>query len=299
MWDTPNRELSFVGRWLSPDPAGAGWNQYAYVTNNPLALTDPTGLGGPCPLGQTRYADIGGDCIPLSSLSEVPCQASSPCIPCPAYLGGQPGDMCPTSVLNGNSNDYFNSTISQNEAEAERAHQAQVDDAFNGTNFYDPKKFQNGPRLYTPGAAISFVEGYGFGGVDFAYDYGSWYLPGYWTSGVGEDTHPGLAALYDSAQCPTCGQIFRNANRFVKIATAVQLGAVGLAVGSPMIVGAYSAGATITTNGYILIESAGVPLTDMLTNAALRMGAPGALFVVTHLPGAIDRLRQCFAYGPC
>ena len=41
------------GRWVSPDPAGLGavnlsnpqtWNRYAYVTNNPLALTDPFGL---------------------------------------------------------------------------------------------------------------------------------------------------------------------------------------------------------------------------------------------------------------
>lgn len=43
MWDTPNRELSMVGRWLSPDPAGAGWNQYAYTTN-PNGLVDPSGL---------------------------------------------------------------------------------------------------------------------------------------------------------------------------------------------------------------------------------------------------------------
>jgi RHS repeat-associated protein len=41
------------GRWTSPDPAGLGavdptnpqsWNRYAYVINNPLALTDPTGM---------------------------------------------------------------------------------------------------------------------------------------------------------------------------------------------------------------------------------------------------------------
>ncbi len=53
MWDTPNRELSIVGRWLSPDPAGVNavdptnpqsWNRYAYVLNNPLSNTDPTGL---------------------------------------------------------------------------------------------------------------------------------------------------------------------------------------------------------------------------------------------------------------
>jgi RHS repeat-associated protein len=49
MWDTPNRELSYVGRWLSPDPAGSGWNQYAYVTN-PNGNVDPSGL---CPPGTT------------------------------------------------------------------------------------------------------------------------------------------------------------------------------------------------------------------------------------------------------
>ena len=45
MYDTPNRELqgSTQGRWLSPDPAGSGWNQYAYVTN-PNSSADPTGL---------------------------------------------------------------------------------------------------------------------------------------------------------------------------------------------------------------------------------------------------------------
>jgi RHS repeat-associated protein len=45
-FDTPNREQSSSqGRWLSPDPAGSGWNQYAYATN-PNSLTDPSGLCG-------------------------------------------------------------------------------------------------------------------------------------------------------------------------------------------------------------------------------------------------------------
>jgi hypothetical protein len=43
MWDTPNRELSYTGRFLSPDPAGFGWNQYAYPTN-PNIFSDPSGL---------------------------------------------------------------------------------------------------------------------------------------------------------------------------------------------------------------------------------------------------------------
>jgi RHS repeat-associated protein len=43
LYDAPNRELSIVGRWLSPDPAGSGWNQYAYPTN-PNSFVDPLGL---------------------------------------------------------------------------------------------------------------------------------------------------------------------------------------------------------------------------------------------------------------
>lgn len=44
MWDTPNRELAIApSRWNSPDPAGAGWNPYAYPTN-PNSAIDPTGL---------------------------------------------------------------------------------------------------------------------------------------------------------------------------------------------------------------------------------------------------------------
>jgi len=44
LWDTPNRELGTApSRWLSPDPIGASWNAYAYVTN-PNSAIDPSGL---------------------------------------------------------------------------------------------------------------------------------------------------------------------------------------------------------------------------------------------------------------
>ena len=53
LYDFPAREYGIQGRWPSPDPLGLGavnlgnpqsWNRYAYALNNPLALTDPTGL---------------------------------------------------------------------------------------------------------------------------------------------------------------------------------------------------------------------------------------------------------------
>jgi RHS repeat-associated protein len=54
LYDFPARELNDIhGRWPSPDLAGMksvklgdpqSWNRYAYVGNNPLAYTDPTGM---------------------------------------------------------------------------------------------------------------------------------------------------------------------------------------------------------------------------------------------------------------
>jgi RHS repeat-associated protein len=53
VYDFPAREYGIQGRWPSPDPAGLAavtltnpqtFNRYAYVTNNPLAATDPSGM---------------------------------------------------------------------------------------------------------------------------------------------------------------------------------------------------------------------------------------------------------------
>jgi hypothetical protein len=62
LFDTPNRELaaSNQGRWLSPDPAGAGWNQYAYATN-PNSQVDPTGLSANGGQNDTTYLYALGD----------------------------------------------------------------------------------------------------------------------------------------------------------------------------------------------------------------------------------------------
>jgi RHS repeat-associated protein len=69
---TLNRQQSPTqGRWMIPDPAGLAavdpsnpqtWNRYAYVTNNPVSFTDPTGLGDPggAPAGPWSSAPGGG-----------------------------------------------------------------------------------------------------------------------------------------------------------------------------------------------------------------------------------------------
>ncbi|MGH9760197.1 MAG: RHS repeat-associated core domain-containing protein [Blastocatellia bacterium] len=53
LYDFPAREYGIQGRWPSPDLAGIAsaqikdpqtWNRYAYVRNNPLKLTDSTGM---------------------------------------------------------------------------------------------------------------------------------------------------------------------------------------------------------------------------------------------------------------
>ena len=75
-WDTLNTSATrsqspTSGRWLTPDPAGLAvmdptnpqtWNRYAYVTNNPVSFTDPTGLGDPggAPAGPWSSAPGGG-----------------------------------------------------------------------------------------------------------------------------------------------------------------------------------------------------------------------------------------------
>ncbi len=63
-----NRQLRMqIGRWMTADPSGKGaamledpqtWNLYAYVRNDPMTLTDPSGLTpdqeGPDIIGCTK-----------------------------------------------------------------------------------------------------------------------------------------------------------------------------------------------------------------------------------------------------
>jgi RHS repeat-associated protein len=66
LYDTPNRELHpGQGRWISPDPAGAGWNLYAYSTN-PNSFRDPLGLGACSQIATRAGAHPNTDCQPCT-----------------------------------------------------------------------------------------------------------------------------------------------------------------------------------------------------------------------------------------
>jgi RHS repeat-associated protein len=75
LFDTPNREFAqSQGRWISPDPAGAGWNQYAHVTN-PNSAIDPSGLfawyDGAYGIGDTLRGEVTGTAGGCSSSCQL------------------------------------------------------------------------------------------------------------------------------------------------------------------------------------------------------------------------------------
>jgi len=106
MYDFLYREYHYIqGRWISPDPAGLAaadptnpqtWNRYAYVGNNPLALTDPLGLDG---LGDNNcYAAYNANiinCLQPCDITMVTCNCDPQIGPCwpPGGGGGWPGGL--------------------------------------------------------------------------------------------------------------------------------------------------------------------------------------------------------------
>jgi RHS repeat-associated protein len=86
---------SNLGRWLSPDPSGTAavslanpqtWNMYAYVTNNPSTLTDPTGLQGT------------GECYEYYCNGPIPLPQFEA-----SYGGPPPGVVCGTAWCMGSN----------------------------------------------------------------------------------------------------------------------------------------------------------------------------------------------------
>jgi RHS repeat-associated protein len=83
LYDFPVREYSTQGRWPNPDPLGKGatcpkdpqtQNRYAYVRNNPMSYTDPTGafIGGPwCDPSDPFCTGGGNDCPPEDPLCDT------------------------------------------------------------------------------------------------------------------------------------------------------------------------------------------------------------------------------------
>jgi RHS repeat-associated protein len=114
LYDFPAREYGIQGRWPSPDPAGLGavnpsdpqsWNRYAYVLNNPLAATDPTGLcsdgvGSDCG-GNSVNVNLSGFFDGIEDFFEClfgGCSPPPPHAP-PAPTGGYGGGIDPFGCL--------------------------------------------------------------------------------------------------------------------------------------------------------------------------------------------------------
>jgi len=92
---------SMMGRFMTPDPAGMAvadpanpqsWNMYAYVTNSPMTLTDPTGLDGEDDggWGDGGGDDGGGGCLIscTGGLPSIGSWPSGPSLPTNGNLGG-------------------------------------------------------------------------------------------------------------------------------------------------------------------------------------------------------------------
>jgi len=76
LYDFPLREYSTQGRWPNPDPLGRGatcpkdpqtQNRYAYVRNNPMSYTDPTGGRE----NENPWEGGGGGCDPSDLLCYI------------------------------------------------------------------------------------------------------------------------------------------------------------------------------------------------------------------------------------
>ena len=115
--DTPDNLNDFqhrllapmMDRWLSPDPAGIAavnfsdpqsWNAYAYVGDQPLEATDPTGLmrstdSNPYPpIDLPYFAGLSADPFPLADNTLFGFgNAGGPVMPPPGLLGRHGGDI--------------------------------------------------------------------------------------------------------------------------------------------------------------------------------------------------------------
>jgi len=135
-WDNgyvaPARVYSATqGRWYTPDPAGLAavditnpqsWNRYAYVENNPVSFTDPTGLKRP--IWQTPggggwiglYMATGGSSYNTWATNFIATQlASGVVVVCPQCDPGTPGGVAMAGMDNliyGVATDFFRNDCS-------------------------------------------------------------------------------------------------------------------------------------------------------------------------------------------
>lgn len=137
LFDTPNREYAQgQGRWLTPDPAHAGWNLYAYGTD-PNSSTDPSGLSMCCWGGEQRgnggaafnplgSGSVGGGIVIGTVVADFTGEGPAPAPPSfnlPSDCGGiiicgQGGDYGPPRTTDNPGLAMFNQELLQSPTEA-------------------------------------------------------------------------------------------------------------------------------------------------------------------------------------
>ena len=162
MWDTPNRELSYAGRWLSPDPLELGafdptnsknWNRYAYALNNPLRYKDPLGLycfyggAGDTPENDSDSSDFNFDEHGLEGMSDC------------ASEGGTWEQDSTEVTVNGDNPDDVTTTTENGEQifpETVPLQQTYANCVKNGGNYFS---LANGLNYLTRGSTSSGLVG--------------------------------------------------------------------------------------------------------------------------------------------
>ena len=232
----PERQYrSTQGRWLSPDPVGLAavdptnpqtWNRYAYVANNPLVATDPSGACDP---------ETDASCTVQCNLSSgLPCRACNP---------SMDGGDCGNSQLAQEAQGYFDSLLVQDQANALAAYQNCI--AFN----YNCAV--NGKPLAGPGATIWVYCGGSL--MDIICEPPPQAIGPAANNG---DTHPGLAAFYNNSDCPHCGDTLRSANTVGKaafVATGVVIVGVPLIGEAAGAVAACQPGLNTSNYGHVTV----------------------------------------------
>jgi RHS repeat-associated protein len=169
MMATPNREYnnSAQGRWISPDPAGAGWNLYAYAPN-PNSSVDPSGLQAftgmngclsICGYSSFELAGFSGGDGSCQSLGGCPFSSVSANVPSMTYLYANAASQALGALESSSLPDDL-SASSSTQAESSAAHDGEGWGVPNGPDFVQAiNRYHAGVNRFNQYASMISIYG--------------------------------------------------------------------------------------------------------------------------------------------